>query len=156
MLDWAIKAACVLCRDSYSKRQDKDDYIPNYGEVCEGQWLHLATQNRDRSACGAQDIHEAIGAARRGEEGGSMSVYGTRLPIELPVAIQLQRILLVIAKWKAERDAKCENCKNGLDLGAHGCHFEDYGDESITVGNCKAWPLSRRIQQLEEAMKVGA
>lgn len=75
----------------------------------------------------------------------------------VPDTIQVQRILLVIAKWKAERDTKCENCKNGLDLGAHGCHYED-GEvdsevESYSVGNCKAWPLSRRIQQLEEAMK---
>jgi hypothetical protein len=72
---------------------------------------------------------------------------------QLPDIIQFQRVQLVIAKWKAERDAKCHHCKQGLDLGAHGCHFEDDGDESITVGNCKAWPLSRRIQQLEEAMR---
>lgn len=78
------------------------------------------------------------------------------VPLMLPPPIQFQRILLIIAKWKAERDAKCDNCKKGLDLGAHGCHFENEVDEeygSISVGNCKAWPLSRRIKQLEEAMQ---
>jgi len=73
--------------------------------------------------------------------------------IELPRIIQLERILVVLTKWKVERDAKCENCKKGLDLGAHGCHFEDSEEESYSVGNCKAWPLSRRIQQIEEAMQ---
>jgi len=73
--------------------------------------------------------------------------------IKLPGTIQFQRIGLVIAKWKAERDAKCESCKKGLALGRHGCHFEDIDEESYTVGNCKAWPLSRRIQQLDEAMQ---
>jgi hypothetical protein len=75
----------------------------------------------------------------------------TPLVIQLPQDIQLQRILLIVAKWKAERDSKCEDCKKGLDLGAHGCHFEDDEEESYSVGNCKAWPLSRRIKQIEEA-----
>ncbi len=67
---------------------------------------------------------------------------------------------MLIAKWKVERDAKCENCAKGLGLGSHGCHYEDERGESLeigesySVGNCKAWPLSRRIQQLEEAVKL--
>lgn len=85
------------------------------------------------------------------------SVSITYPAIKLPHEIQIQRALLVIAQWKAERDSKCVNCKNGLDLGKHGCHFEgnesDGEYESFAVGNCKAWPLSRRIQQIEEAMR---
>src|SRR5207247_8519981 len=29
--DWLIKAACVLCRNSYSQRQGRDYYISNFG-----------------------------------------------------------------------------------------------------------------------------
>jgi hypothetical protein len=77
--------------------------------------------------------------------------------ITLPESVQVQRVLTVIAVWKVERDAKCEYCKGGLDLGAHGCHFDnaeiDGEEESYSVGNCKAWRLSRMIKQLEEAMR---
>src|SRR5262245_10023354 len=71
--------------------------------------------------------------------------------LNLPESIQLQRVLVVIYKWKAERNGKCAMCAKGLNLGQHGCHFEDTtdGEESYSVGNCKAWPLSRRIQQIE-------
>ena len=55
----------------------------------------------------------------------------------------------IVESWKVERDAKCEDCKNGLVLGRHGCHFMDDGEESYSTGNCKAWPLSLRIQQME-------
>jgi len=84
----------------------------------------------------------------------STSINAPLPTIQLPGTIQLQRIGLVIAKWKAERDTKCAACRQGLALGRHGCHYDgDEGDESYSVGNCKAWPLSRRIQQLEEAMR---
>lgn len=77
--------------------------------------------------------------------------------ITLPESVQVQRVLTVIAIWKVERDAKCDLCKKCFDLGAHGCHFDDDivdgESESYSLGNCKAWPLSRRIKQLEEAMR---
>jgi hypothetical protein len=62
------------------------------------------------------------------------------------------KLAAIIAKWKVERDAKCDACAKGLSLGRHGCHFEDDGEESFSVGNCKAWPLSKRIKELEECL----
>lgn len=62
------------------------------------------------------------------------------------------KIEVIVAEWKVERDLKCVDCSRGLALGRHGCHWEDDAEESYAVGNCKAWPLSRRIKQLEEAL----
>jgi len=63
-----------------------------------------------------------------------------------------ERLAEILAKWKVERDGKCDACAKGLALGAHGCHFEDDTEESYSVGNCKAWPLSNRIRQIEVAL----
>jgi hypothetical protein len=64
-----------------------------------------------------------------------------------------EKLWALLNEWKVERDAKCDACRRGLDLGAHGCHFDGDAEESYSVGNCKAWPLSRRIKQLEEAIQ---
>ena len=81
-------------------------------------------------------------------------------PSQVPPDPRWQRIVELIAKWKVERDAKCDLCSKGWDLGRHGCHYEPVpegvkveDDYESAQGNCKAWPLSRRIQLLEEALR---
>jgi hypothetical protein len=74
-------------------------------------------------------------------------------PSQLPPDPRWKRISDLIATWKIERDAKCYMCREGLPLGRYGCHYDtDSGEESFTAGNCMAWGIAKRIQQLEEAM----
>lgn len=63
-----------------------------------------------------------------------------------------ESIRALLDVWIIERDAKCQKCLLGYGLGRFGCHFEDGPDESYSVGNCQAWPLSRRIQQIEASL----
>jgi hypothetical protein len=74
-------------------------------------------------------------------------------PSQIPPDPRWQKILDLIIAWKLERDAKCADCKAGLELGRHGCHYDGDENESYSVGNCRAFGIARKIQQLEEAMR---